>query len=811
MREASLVRFRAAFAVFLLAAAAYSGSLAQEPQREIDYQAWDTVAERAAAALDAGRASDRAFEALREEVVFWRESFLEDLDANEVRIQTLAAQLEALGPPPESGEAEPEGIAERRADLTERLARAEAPVRAAELAFAEADGLAGEIDAIIRDRRADRLLRKNPFPLNPVHWGPAFDDLAGSLSAIGAEFDESWSSDVRFRLFIDGLPRNILLLVISALLLVRGRAVLRRAVERVQDRVKDRSRRLMDFAVSFGEFAIPLSGIFLLEWAIEASGLLGVRGVLVAKFVPFIGLCSLGAYWLASRVLPEHADGSPPVRRGAWRSVTLRRSAVLLGFMVGLAALLEALAEYDGYSEASVAALLFPVAAVAAFSLLPIGRSIRSYSIKRGEENPDAQAARWLGVLGRSLTILAVLGLLLSAIGYINAGLYLLVATGFTLALLALLHLLSGIVHELYGLALGLDGGAARSALVPTLLGLALALASLPVLALIWGARIADLTELWARIREGFTLGDVRIAPENILSFAIVFAAFVLVTRVVQAALRGNVLPKTRIDPGGQVAIVSGIGYVGIFLALLLATTTAGINLSSVAFVAGALSIGIGFGLQNIVQNFVSGIILLIERPVSEGDWIQVGEHVGVVKKVSVRSTLIQTFDRTDVIVPNGDFISGSVTNWTRGNTVGRIKLTVGVAYGTDTRRVAGILHEIASGHPVVTDDPEPGVDFLGFGADSLDFRVRAVLSDVNQSLAVMSELNHRIAERFAEEGIEIPFAQRDIWLRNPESLRGTGTASGAVAHNRTEPLSLKDGPEIDPDITDGDMAGENP
>jgi len=805
------VRFPAALAAFLLAAAAYSGSLAQEPQREIDYQTWDTVAERAAAAIDAGRASDRAFEALREEVVFWRESFLEDLDANEVRIETLAAQLEALGPPPESGEAEPEGIAGRRADLAERLALAEAPVRAAELAFAEADGLAGEIDAIIRDRRADRLLRKDPFPLNPAHWGPAFDDLAGSLSAIGAEFDESWSSDLRFRLFIDGLPRNILLLVISALLLVRGRAFLRRAMERVQHRVTDGSRRLVDFAVSFGEFAIPLSGIFLLEWAIEASGLLGARGVLVAKFVPFIGLCSFGAYWLA-RVLPEHADGSPPVPHGAWRGVTLRRSAVSLGSMVGLAALLEALAEYDGYPDASTAALLFPVAAVAAFSLLPIGRSMRSYSITRGEENPDAQTARWLGVLGRSLTILAALGLLLSAIGYINAGLYLLVATGFTLALLALLYLLNGIVHELYGLAFGLDDSTARSALIPTLLGLALALASLPVLALIWGARVADLTELWARIREGFTLGDVRIAPENILSFAIVFTAFVLVTRVVQTALRGNVLPKTRIDPGGQVAIVSGIGYVGIFLALVLATTAAGINLSSVAFVAGALSIGIGFGLQNIVQNFVSGIILLIERPVSEGDWIQVGEHVGIVKKVSVRSTLIQTFDRTDVIVPNGDFISGSVTNWTRGNTVGRIKLTVGVAYGTDTRRVAGILYEIASGHPVVTDDPEPGVDFLGFGADSLDFRVRAVLSDVNQSLAVLSELNHRIAERFAEEGIEIPFAQRDIWLRNPESLRGTGAAApGAVARDRTEPLTLKDGPEIDPDITDGDVAGETP
>lgn len=223
-------------------------------------------------------------------------------------------------------------------------------------------------------------------------------------------------------------------------------------------------------------------------------------------------------------------------------------------------------------------------------------------------------------------------------------------------------------------------------------------------------------------------------------------------------------------DRGAREALVSITGYVGVAVAILIALGVAGVEFSNLAIIAGALSVGIGFGLQNIVSNFVSGLILLFERPIKSGDWIVVGGTEGYVRRIRMRSTQIQTFDSADVIVPNSELITGQVTNWMLQDIGGRIRVPIGVAYGSDTTLVKETLLGIARRHPQVINDEagrEPKVLFLSFADNSLQFELRCYIRQIDKSLDVKSEMNFAIEAAFRERGIEIPFPHREVHIKN--------------------------------------------
>jgi len=227
------------------------------------------------------------------------------------------------------------------------------------------------------------------------------------------------------------------------------------------------------------------------------------------------------------------------------------------------------------------------------------------------------------------------------------------------------------------------------------------------------------------------------------------------------------------------------------------------LNLSNLAIIAGALSVGIGFGLQNIVNNFVSGLILLLERPVKVGDWVVVGQHEGFVTRISVRATEIETFRRASVIIPNSELLSGAVINWTHRDKYGRVDIKVGVAYGSDTGKVRDIMLACAREHGQVLSWPAAHVLFTEFGDSALQFELRVFIGDVEQRSFVASDLHFAIDDAFRKAGIEMPFPQREVSLRNVEAL------AEALAAGRAKPGSATASLGRHPDDDGGAKAGE--
>ncbi len=262
--------------------------------------------------------------------------------------------------------------------------------------------------------------------------------------------------------------------------------------------------------------------------------------------------------------------------------------------------------------------------------------------------------------------------------------------------------------------------------------------------------------------------GPDTVTIGGILLLVFLFASVIIAERFLQRLLIRRFLSKTRLQLSLQYGLSRILGYALIAIGFYVAFQVAGLDLSSLAIVAASLGVGVGFGLQNIINNFVSSIIILAERPISIGDRIEVAGVAGRVTKIQLRSTTVVTNDNITMIVPNADFISNTVTNWSHGGPKVRIRVPVGVAYGSDLKLLEKLLLEAAEEHPKARRDPVPVVLFTEFGDNSLNFELAVWTQEMTATpIHFTSQMNFIIEQKLRDHDIEIPFPQRDLHVRS--------------------------------------------
>lgn len=399
----------------------------------------------------------------------------------------------------------------------------------------------------------------------------------------------------------------------------------------------------------------------------------------------------------------------------------------------------------------------------------------------RTDNHPVSQQTfgwpRWIyGIV----SLLAIVIASATLLGYVNLAHFIgsqIVTTGGLLFLLSLVHLTAeylstpnkrisedpeqdedthpSMISATQGVVLGIG------------LDLLVLLIGIPVLLLQWGYEWSEVQSWISSAFFGFQIGQVKLSLQSVFFAIGIFIVGLMLTRTIRRMFERRTEYVFAGDAGTQNSIAKILTYVGFALTILLALSFVGLGFSNLVLIAGALSIGIGFGLQSIVNNFVSGLILLTERPVKKGDWIILGGVEGFVEQINVRSTEIRTFDRSTVIVPNADLITGQVTNWTYGNRTGRVVVNVGVSYNSNPEKVFDLLMEIGRSHPKVMSKPQPRCIFADFADSALLFSLRVYIANVDDTFEVRTGVRNEIWKRFREEGIEIAYPQRDLHIRD--------------------------------------------
>ena len=263
------------------------------------------------------------------------------------------------------------------------------------------------------------------------------------------------------------------------------------------------------------------------------------------------------------------------------------------------------------------------------------------------------------------------------------------------------------------------------------------------------------------------SLGDVTVTPAVLITVVLILLGAFWVSRLLRGMLRRNVFRRTHLNIGTQESISRILHYIIMLLGVFIAIQQLGVNLTTLAAISAVLMVGIGFGLQNVTSNFVSTLILLFERPVQVGDFVEVSGVQGRIRRIKTRSSVVETLDNVSIIVPNSNFITQNVTNWSYRDSKVRIHISVGVSYGSDVELVEETLLDVGRTHDEVLLNPEPTVQFLEFGDSSLNFDLLVWINDASRQYLVRSALNFAVVKAFRAQGITIPFPQRDLHIQS--------------------------------------------
>ncbi len=701
----------------------------------------------------------------------------------EAQLNSLTEALASLG---EASKVEPPEVRSKRRDLERDKIAVDKQLAQCRLLLLRSGELHDTVNAQLKEVLARRLLAKGPNLLlvimDHLHdlpgWGRQLQDFL--LQGSGFEFLNNTDRVILALLLITGIASGIG---------VRRR--IRKGIELRPDQATTFSEHFLTACVAtFGHFAPHLLSTLL------AAGYLFYRTGDESP-VPFLNVLAYGLpiyYFLLASMLvflaPKRPgkqlfDLDPKLMRALGRRLRILLALAFIIYLFITALVVQRLPDAALYSARGLIVGLFALNLIWVVWLL--GRF------------PGLAGTLWL----RIVAYLLLFGVVVADwLGYRNlalSGFRGVVGSMVAFGLLALFSTLLGEFfdnldaarkprHQRIRELLGVIPGRAITGLVWVRLISTIALWSLFAMALLRAWDLSDATTqgLQERLSQGLQIGSLHIEPMRFLLALLVTALLLALSGWFRSRLDRRWLMKTRMDRGAREAMVTITGYAGTAVAVLIGLGITGMDFSNLAIIFGALSVGIGFGLQNIVNNFVSGLILLFERPVKTGDWVVVGNTEGYVKRIRIRSTQIQTFDRADVIVPNSDLISNQVTNWMLYDMTGRLRLPIGVAYGSDTQLVKEILLRLADEHPSVLTDgsvPAPKVLFLGFGDSSLNFELRAHVRNIDERLQVVSDLNFALDAAFREQGIEIPFPQRDLHVRSyPPLAPGPSPETGRDA-----------------------------